>query len=443
MKVRRIGMLPTFEVAMPMTLQRFFDFLDLKIEYEGETHALKMERVKVEPLDIRENLKEKWDLLVDRTTHWHSFIRAYVQHAAYDGVYVLNHTNTFNVINKHASFVFLERLGSAIPRTILIPPNRYVDEEEYVVAQLKIKPGMTREKFEKELESYRHYRDVWLPEMFRHHNVLFDFDAIPERIGGYPFYLKPAQDGGGGAMVSRIENPAQFHEKYEESRERVMHAQEAIEYDKFVRCMGIGPQVYPMKYVPDAPFHKHYSEEPIELTDSERRRVIGEVKIVNAVFRWEYNSYEALIKDGVVHPIDFANACPDSSIISLHVHFPWVIKALVKWITFCAVTDRPMQIDLNQREYLEAGGEDASPEERFEACLSLAERYFEQERFEEFVERHLSFIDEAFVDFWNKGRLDDIIVHEIEVSRFPKHEHPRLIEEYRDKLRRSIEGGMC
>ena len=112
MITKRFGLLPTFEVGMPVALKRFIDFLDLKIKHKGNTYRFECDRVKVKPVDIRHNIKKDYDLFIDRTTHWHKFICAYVQHALYDGVYVLNHPSTFNAINKHASFVMLERLGA-------------------------------------------------------------------------------------------------------------------------------------------------------------------------------------------------------------------------------------------------------------------------------------------------------------------------------------------
>ena len=42
-----------------------------------------------------------------------------------------------------------------------------------------------------------------------------------------------------------------------------------------------------------------------------------------------------LVRDGVVYPIDYANACPDVAVTSLHYYFPWAMAALLKWSAFC------------------------------------------------------------------------------------------------------------
>ena len=88
-------------------------------------------------------------------------------------------------------------------------------------------------------------------------------------------------------------------------------------------------------------------------------------RLVNAFFLWDFNSCETLVKDGQVYPIDYANASPDVALTSLHYYFPWAIKALVRWCAFCAVTDRPVQVDQDTRRYFEIGDrEDLAYEEK-------------------------------------------------------------------------------
>jgi hypothetical protein len=74
---------------------------------------------------------------------------------------------------------------------------------------------------------------------------------------------------------------------------------------------------------------------------------------INTFFGWEFNSCEALRKDGVWYPIDFANPCPDSQVTSLHWHFPWLVKAYLRWSIFCAATKRPMRLNQHWHPYLE------------------------------------------------------------------------------------------
>ena len=58
-----------------------------------------------------------------------------------------------------------------------------------------------------------------------------------------------------------------------------------------------------------------------------------------------------LVEGDEVYPIDYANACPDVAVTSLHYYFPWAIAALVRWSVFCLATGRPAQVDLDTSRY--------------------------------------------------------------------------------------------
>jgi hypothetical protein len=82
---------------------------------------------------------------------------------------------------------------------------------------------------------------------------------------------------------------------------------------------------------------------------------------INAFFGWDFNSCESLRKDGTWHPIDFANPCPDSQVTSLHYHFPWLVKANLRWSIFCAVTKKPLRRNLDWAPFYEIAAQQDMP----------------------------------------------------------------------------------
>src|SRR5262245_59309768 len=124
--------------------------------------------------------------------------------------------------------------------------------------------------------------------------------------------------------VSKVRDGEELHEAYDASGERLMHLQQAVEgYDVFARSLSIGPETMVMRFRPELPMHDRYAVEHDFLDPETGAEVVTVSKLVNAFFRWEFNSCESLVRGGEVHPIDYANACPDVAITSLHYYFPW------------------------------------------------------------------------------------------------------------------------
>ena len=129
---------------------------------------------------------------------------------------------------------------------------------------------------------------------------------------------------------------------YDASGTEVMNLQAAVlPYDWFVRCIGLGPQLRKVNYDPSAALHDRYRMDVGFLPPGDASVLEDMTLTINAFFGWDFNSCEALARHGVWHPIDFANACPDSQ-VTLHYHFPWLIKANLRWSIFCAATGRKM-----------------------------------------------------------------------------------------------------
>ena len=128
---------------------------------------------------------------------------------------------------------------------------------------------------------------------------------------------------------------------YDASGQMLMHLQAAISpYDVFARSLTIGPETMIMNFRPELPMHCRYEVSHDFLAPEAGSEILTLSRSINAFFRWEFNSCEALVTGTAVRPIDFANACPDIAITSLHYYFPWAIQNLISWSIFCAVTGR-------------------------------------------------------------------------------------------------------
>jgi hypothetical protein len=211
-----------------------------------------------------------------------------------------------------------------------------------------------------------------------------------------------------------------------------MHLQAAIDnYDVFARSLSIGPETMVMRFRPEEPLHDRYAVSHDFLTPEVGSEVVSISRLINAFFRWEFNSCECLVRGDEVYPIDYANACPDVGITSLHYYFPWAIKTLVKWCTFCVVVGRRPQLDLDTRRYFDVGDRDElTYDEKLTAYRKLADDYFEADRYQEFCAASLAHVDELVLEWVASPELDALLVATVR-KLYPSHEHERFVAHFR------------
>jgi hypothetical protein len=286
-------------------------------------------------------------------------------------------------------------LGMPIPETWMIPPKSYDDHPD-------VKPTL------------------------RKYGKLFDLGRVGDEVG-WPMFLKP-YDGGGWRAVTRVADTKAAWKAYEDSGKLVMHAQASVEgYDRFVRCIGFGPQTRCVLYDASAPLHDRYTQETNFMSKADEEHLRKVTLTINAFFGWEFNSCEALRRDGTWYPIDFANPCPDSQVTSLHFHFPWLVKSYLKWSIFCATTKRKMRKTLDWEPFYAIAAQDLSFEEKLDRYAAIAEERFESARFEEFCAKHLGHLDEVAFEFFATQEAKDA-VRQKTAALFPAHEVERFTE---------------
>ncbi len=396
-----IGLLLGTEEDWPTAFTEIMNRTGQVTDAHGRNHAFDVKRVTIEPFDLRDHPRHS--LVVDRLAHWYYHPREWLKKVALmDDVYLLNSPFTFQSMEKHAAYCAMIRLGLKVPTTVLVPSKNPVDNARYAYTAAK-------------------------------YNQSFDLDAVADHVG-YPMFMKP-YDGGAWVGVSRVRNSAELHQAYDESGERLMHLQASIEgYDAFARSLSIGAETMVMRFRPDEPMHDRYAVEHSFLGAETGSEVIAISKLVNAFFRWEFNSCEMLVKGDQVHPIDYANACPDVSLTSLHYYFPWAMSALVRWSIFCCVTGRTPRLDLDTTNYFAvADRDDLSYTEKLEAYRKLAEDYFEAERYADFVASRLAHVDEVVYDWVRSWDFDHLLVETVRAT-YPAHEHDRFIAHFRGLL---------
>jgi hypothetical protein len=393
-----IGLLLGTEEDWPRAFEEILRRLGPVRGPDGTRHEFDCERISIEPFRLRD--RPRYDLVVDRLAYWYYHPREWLKKVALmDNVYLLNSPFTFQSMEKHAAYCAMMRLGLKVPETVLVPFKHPVDNSRYAYTSAR-------------------------------YNRSFDLDAIAEQIG-YPLYMKP-YDGGAWRGVSRISNPAELHAAYDQSGEMLMHLQKAIEdYDVFARSLSIGAETMVMRFQPEQPMHLRYAVDHDFLSPGTGAEVLTIGRLVNAFFRWEFNSCETLVKNGAVYPIDYANACPDVALTSLHYYFPWAMKALVKWCVFALVTRRRPRFDLETSRFFEIADDDgASYQQKLAAYAGLADSYFETERYQDFAATSLAQLDEVVLD-WVSGPAFAALLIDTVRSVYPAGEHDQFIAHFR------------
>jgi hypothetical protein len=395
-----IGLLLGTEEDWPAAFQTLIERLGPIRTSDGATHRIDVERITIEPFDLRD--KPRYELVVDRLAYWYYHPREWLKKAAMmDDVYLLNSPFTFQSMEKHAAYCAMIRLGLKVPDTWLVPPKDPLDNARWAYTSSK-------------------------------YNRAFDLDGIAERVG-YPLFMKPF-DGGAWVGVSRITDAAALHKAYDESGQRLMHLQASIEgYDSFARSLTIGAETMVMKFRPELPMHDRYEVAHDFLPPSAGLEVLAISKLINAFFRWEFNSCESLVVGDDVHPIDYANACPDIAITSLHYYFPWAISALLKWSAFCTVSGRRPRLDTNTRDYFDVADSDRSYGDKLAEYARLADAYFERDWYEEFCATSLASLDEIVRDWVASPDFDALLVDTVK-STYPAHEQDHFIAHFRGLL---------
>jgi hypothetical protein len=393
---RHIGLSLGADICWPAAFEAILKRLDPRISLGDQTLRFAVERVSIEPFNLRQPVK--YDVVIDRLTHWYHTSREWIKKGILmDDLYVFNNPWSVQANEKHTSYAAMMALGMPIPETWMIPPKAY---------DLQNQPDVK----------------VTLQKYGR----LFDLKKVGDAVG-WPFFLKP-YDGGGWRAVTRVADPKAAWKAYEDSGRMVMHAQQSVEgFDRFVRCIGFGPQTHCVSYDPSAPLHDRYTMKTNFMPAADVEHLRKVTLTINAFFGWDFNSCEALHRAGTWYPIDFANPCPDSQVTSLHYHWPWLVKSYVRWALFTAATKKPMRKTLDWEPFYQVAALDLPFHEKLDRYAALADERMQTGRFVEFCDQHLAHLDAVADDYFASDECKAAI-REKTAALFPAHEVDKFSE---------------
>lgn len=275
---------------------------------------------------IRLDEPKRYDVIIDRISHEVPYYRATLKRMALEGTYIINNPFWWSADDKFFNFALAAKLGVAIPKTVLLPQEKYME-------------GISNESL----------RNLEFP---------LDWQGIIDHVG-FPAFLKPF-DGGGWKNVSKIWSLEELWSVYNQTGTLCMTLQEGIEYDQFVRCYCVGKEkVLIMPYDPSQPYLSGSQYVNVEgyLSPELHARVEKDVKTICHALGYDLNTVEFAIKDGIPYAIDFMNPAPDAEIASVgEYNHRWIVDAMTEFIF----------------KKLEKGFE--TPEYRWSAMLNPAEK---------------------------------------------------------------------
>ena len=156
-------------------------------------------------------------------------------------------------------------------------------------------------------------------------------------------------------------------------------------------------------------------------------------RLINAFFRWEFNSCETLVRGTEAHPIDYANASPGRRRDVAALLLPVGDHAR------CCAGARSAPSPAARRgwtstraRYFEIGDrEDLTYEDKLAEYRRLADEYFETERYTEFCATAIAARSTSSCSTGSPRRTSTGCSSRPSQATYPPHEHERFLAHFR------------
>lgn len=254
-----------------------------------------------------------YDVIVDRISHEIPYYRTYVKAALLHGAIVINNPIWSSAYDRFFNASLISHIGFRHPRTVALPSHSY-DE------------GLDEGCF----------RNLAYPIPWEQHIAY---------LGGFPVVLRPLRD----TLLRRVYVVHSFEElwhAYNQTGDETMLLREHIEWDKYVRCICIGPeQIYIARYLPGAPADTRYYNDPHYLTMRQRALATESAHLINRALGFEFNMVDFAWQGDQLIAVEVTNPTPRLELTHLTpFFFDWVVRTLADYVIHLAHSARHQQV---------------------------------------------------------------------------------------------------
>ena len=174
--VKKVGLLCGREFSFPPA------FIE-RVNAVGRQDGVSAELVKLTGTKMGE--PSQYRVIVDRISHEVEYFRAYLKHAVLEGTYVINNPFWWTADDKFFNYAVAQRLGVAVPKTVVLPQKAYPADIDLT------------------------------PESLKNLGYPIDWDGLLDYVGR-PAILKP-YSGGGWKHVYKVNNRQELLEAYDKT----------------------------------------------------------------------------------------------------------------------------------------------------------------------------------------------------------------------------------
>lgn len=258
-------------------------------------------------------------VILDRTSHNIPFYRAYLKHAALHGTVIINNPFWSSADDKFFNYALAGRLGVAVPPTVILPHKQL--------------PAGTTD---------RTMRNLQYP---------LDWEGVFAYVGERGF-LKPV-DGGGWRDVHQVHSREEFFKAYDQSRDRCMMYQRAVNFTHYFRCFVVGQKkVRIVAYDPRRPYEERYIKHAPPASRYLLRRMTRDAVTLCGALGYDLNTVEFAVEKGIPYAIDFMNPAPDADLYSVgQANFDWIVKEVASML-IAKARSAPRSTDLRGSAFL-------------------------------------------------------------------------------------------